>query len=78
MVTNANPSWGPWASADPMAAFGDPTRLWGMSVPGAGAPAAAAWPVDPLELATAGLETWRWLVNAQLDLAQATLSSLRR
>ena len=76
MATNANPSWGPWGSADPMAAFGGLTRMWGMSAPGA--PTPAAWPVDPLELALTSIETWRWLVNAQLDLAQATVSSLRR
>jgi hypothetical protein len=74
---NPNPSWGPWAATNPMAAFGDPAAMWAAVTRAAGAPG-VAWPVDPVDLASAGLETWRWLVNAQIDFALATLSSVRR
>jgi hypothetical protein len=49
------------------------------SAPGAGVAGRTPHAVlDPVAVATAGLETWRWLVNAQIDLAVATLSALRR
>jgi hypothetical protein len=77
MAASTNAPWNAmWTMSPGSNPWADAGRGFGLGAMTGVGP--AAWPVDPLELATAGLETWRWLVNAQVDLAVNTLSALRR
>ena len=70
----ASTPWDALAAANPLSALADPSALWGLPAPGGGA---MPWPVDPVTATIAGLETWRWVVNLQVDLALAGLNALR-
>jgi hypothetical protein len=76
--TGGTSAWEALWAMNPMSAMvPDPMRIWGSAAsPPAGSE--AEWPVDPVAVATAALETWRWLVNAQVDLALGALAALRR
>lgn len=77
MPASANAPWSAmWTMGPDLGGWAEAAKGFNLgAMPVAGR---AAWPIDPLELAAAGLETWRWVVNAQFDLAVSTLDALRR